>query len=260
MRHPLVANTERIFLSLLRVHRCGVVCDIGSKDGTHAELFRQALPKSRVLAFEANPTNVQEIERAANLSSAGIELYPVAVSNTDGTSTFHVVTGPNERITDPRAWRGMSSLRNRVEDSNAWWHGLPVRTEEVSTVRLDSILIGVRGTVALWIDVEGVAYEVLQGAEAVLNHVRVVHVEVETEPFWRDQKVEMHVREFMEQRGFALVARGPSQPQRDLVFVQRAGARISYVLTFIIVAMLRLVLPPWRTFRRWRVQGHTTTM
>ena len=214
MHKPLVTNTERLFLLLLRVLRCDVVCDVGSMDCAHAKRCRQTLRKSRILAFEPNPANVQEIEQSEGWKDAKIELHPVAVTNTDGTNTFHIVTGPNARITDPQVWRGMSSLRRRVENTNEWWHGLPIQAEDTRTVRLDTVLVDIPGTVALWIDVEGVAYEALQGAGEVLKRVRLVHVEVETEPFWQNQKIDQHVTRFMHERGYALVARGPGASQR----------------------------------------------
>ena len=79
MPRPLLTNTERLFLLLLGTRPYDVICDVGSLDGAHALEFRRARPRARILAFKANPHNVEEMRRNPVLRDKNIELQPVAV-------------------------------------------------------------------------------------------------------------------------------------------------------------------------------------
>ena len=89
-------------------------------------------------------------------------------------------------------------------------------------MRLDTFIQGletVPESVALWIDVEGAAYEVLEGIEGICDRIKLIHVEVETEAFWEGQRLKADVEDLMHSMGFTTLARGRFEPQHDLVMV-----------------------------------------
>lgn len=156
--------------------RVDVVCDVGSLNGADALRFRRAAPNADIIAFEPNPENYQAMLATPALRRAAVATLPYAAAERDGEAEFYVVpvAGPEHL-----ARRGMSSLYQRSEPER---RGKAVR---VSTRRLDGILAArnIEGKrIALWIDAEGAAYEVLQGATGILDRVSLIHVEVETAP------------------------------------------------------------------------------
>ena len=85
---------------------------------------------------------------------------------------------------------------------------------------------------ALWIDTEGKAYEVVEGARALAGQVYLLHAEVETSPcIGSGQILYPQVKSLVEQLGLAEVAtdQAPSHLQFNALFVRRdlpAGMRI----------------------------------
>jgi FkbM family methyltransferase len=206
----MIANTRRLFLKLLPSLDIDVVCDVGSMDGADALTFRKAVPHSRIYAFEPNPINLELMNASAALQRADIEVVPLAATNYDGEADFFVVEADYARA-DGR--RGMSSLHRRGE--NPWT--VTSAVVRVRTRRMESFLAGKcspRARIALWIDTEGKAYEVLEGIAGIADCVQLVHVEVETTPcIGTGQKLYPEVKSLLQQLGFSEVAIDQSRSQ-----------------------------------------------
>ena len=138
-----------------------------------------------------------------NLREQRIRVLPFAASDREAEAPFYVIQADYCAETD-RLRRGMSSLYRRGPQ-------YPLSDiVQVRTVRLDRLLAQERladRPLALWIDAEGMAYEVIRGAEGVLAHTCLLHVEVETMPcIGANQHLFADVLHCIESRGFALVA------------------------------------------------------
>ena len=135
----------------------------------------------------------------------------------------------------------MSSLYRR----NGPWE--PSDIVPVRTVRLDRLLADEKlaeGAIALWIDAEGMAYEVICGADGVLANTRILHVEVETAPcIGASQRLFSDVLRCLEQAGFMLLA--TDQPveraQFNALFIRRElmRSRAQAIRTWLTLAWLR---------------------
>lgn len=172
----MIVRTGWLFKRLLRTLRIDLVCDVGSMDGRDALACRAAAADARIYAFEIHPDNVRDMRADRVLVERRIELVPLAITDADGRADFYVVDALRPGIW----WRGMSSLHRRPDSPS-----FVTRTVNVETARLDTFLSARQETgrsLALWLDVEGKAYEALQGARGVWKDLRLVHVEVETEP------------------------------------------------------------------------------
>jgi FkbM family methyltransferase len=232
-----IVSSEFLFRSLAKHLGAEVICDVGAFDCFHSRRFRAT--GAKVIALEANPVNFEVLARDASLAAAGIELFNYAAWNRDEEITFNVVdaTGRDAQ------WRTMiSSIRERTPDTRFASKPVPVRA-----VRLDSFLTDLlpapAPTIALWIDVEGAGYEVLEGMERIRDHVCLVHIEVETRAFWEGQRLLPDIEALMEQLGFTPIARRPGDEQFDVVFVNdrwlgRSRAVVSG-MTFLAWARLR---------------------
>ncbi len=196
-----ILNTGRLFAKLLRPFSIDVVCDIGSLNGADALRFRRAAPGARIVAFEPNPSNYRAMRESRALAAAGIETLPYAISAHEGDAEFFIVpvAGPADL-----ARRGMSSLHLRAEPVHRG------RKIVVQTRRLDGLLAEPARTgarIALWIDAEGAAFEVLQGGLGILDAVQLLHVEVETRAcIGASQKLYPDVAGLLADRGFVEIA------------------------------------------------------
>jgi len=237
------------------------VCDIGSLDGADALTFRDAVPESSVYAFEPNPDNFRLMESNQAFQERNIQVVPLAATNYDGEAEFFLVEADYSQR-DSR--RGMSSLYRR---SGEW---TPAAVVRVKTTRLDTFLADKcppHARLALWIDTEGTAYEVIEGITRMAERVYLLHVEVETSPcIGSNQKLYPEVKALLQRLGFAELAtdQAPSQIQFNTLFVRcdlsagmqfqvkawLVGARLRYVMRYLIVGAIRRVCPT--CFRRYR--------
>lgn len=132
--------------------------------------------------------------------------------------------------------RGVSSTRQRPDYHSSG-------QIEVQAVRIDTFVqeIGYYPkSIALWIDVEGAAYEVLDGIEKIVERVCLVHVEVETKAVWPGQKLEPDIVELMKRMNFSAIARGEDNIQHDLIFVktdatEKFSLGINVILAFLLL-------------------------
>jgi FkbM family methyltransferase len=216
----MIVNTHRLFAKLLPRMRIGAICDVGSMNGADAVIFSAAAPRSRVYAFEPNPLNFRLLEaRRGFFQERNISLVPAAASNYDGVAEFFLVDADYSQA-DPR--RGMSSLYRR---SGEWASAAAVR---VRTTRLDSFLAAEcpgDARLAVWIDTEGAAYEVIEGLAGVVERVHLLHVEVETSAcIGANQKLYREVQALLRRLGFSELAtdHAPSQVQFNALFVRSA--------------------------------------
>jgi FkbM family methyltransferase len=208
---PMIVNTRRLFAQLLRSLRISDVCDVGSMNGEDAVAFSLAAPQARVYAFEPNPGNYRLMEANRTLQQRNIQVMPLAVTNHDGEAEFFLVEAEYSRR-DPR--RGMSSLHQRSGEC------APASVVRVRTTRLDTFLADKcqpGGRLALWIDTEGSAYEVIEGLGGVARQVQLLHVEVETSPcIGSNQKLYPEVKALLRRLGFAELA--TDQPASHIQF------------------------------------------
>jgi FkbM family methyltransferase len=206
-----VVNTRRLFTGLLPALQIKAVCDVGSMNGADALIFRDAVPNSSVYAFEPNPQNLRLMQDNPIFAERNIRLVPLAASNFDGEAEFFVV-GADYSVRDDR--RGMSSLYRR-SDGSELAAVVPIKTTRLDTFLADKVPADVR--LALWIDTEGKAYEVIEGATGLAANIHLVHVEVETTNcIGSNQKLYPEVKALMQSLDFAELA--TDQPADNIQF------------------------------------------
>lgn len=255
----MVVNTQRLFTSLLVRSRINVVCDVGSMNGADALNFGDAVPAASVYAFEPNPGNLRLMQANRALQARGIQVVPLAAADCDGEAMFFLVDADYSQ-NDCR--RGMSSLYKR---EGAW---AAAEAVPVKTTRLDTFL-GAKCTpdarLALWIDTEGKAFEVIEGIAGIAPRVHLIHVEVETAAcIGAQQKLYPDVKARLEQLGFAELAtdHARARPQFNVLFlradlsaVRQFWTKASLVharLRYLLVRIMRGVCPSCLDrYRKW---------
>jgi FkbM family methyltransferase len=190
------------------------ICDIGSLDGNQALLFRDLRPGAVVLAFEANPINFRTMETREALRAGRIEMFDYAISNQQGTATFHIADAD---YSDPKQNLGNSSLFLHKGDKLK-------ESVEVETRRIDEFILEhcphVR-RIGLWIDAEGAEYFVVEGMAKIKERVLALHVETARTPIRQGQRTLAELLPLMETYGFEVCGSNLKRNANwgDVVFV-----------------------------------------
>ena len=208
---PRVDN-EHLFERLAVRLDAALVCDVGAFDGAHAKRFARA--GMRVMAFEANPHCFAALAADLSINTAGIRLVNAAAWNRNETVRFHVVTSADKWRGSPRT--SIGSVLERVPGYGLTTH----EAVAVAGTRLDGMLAAEAGPIALWIDVEGAGYEVVEGIAGIRDRVCVINIEIETQSFWQQQRLGADVVAALRELRFTPIARGPGGDQQfDVVLV-----------------------------------------
>lgn len=209
-------KTHIIFQFLIKIFSPDLICDIGSMDGMDALRFRKDLPHGKIICFEANPNNIELIHRNPIFKKQKINIEEKVVWNKDGDIKFFI-----EELsqTTGEEWRrGISSTKKRKSGS--------LGTKEIITtsIRLDTFVKNLNfnpTSIALWIDVEGASFEVLEGISEIIQKVLFIHVETENKKVWLNQKLKPETVELMKKNGFILIAEEDrkAKSQDNLIFM-----------------------------------------
>ncbi len=215
MSFPVVVKTKYAFHALLWLLEPEVVLDVGSMDGSDSRRFRKLVPRADIVAFEGNPYNYRAMLEDPEIGRERIKVVHSLVSDIEGVRSFFVqrpVAGAGHYN------RGTSSLTRREEE------GLTTEEVHLNAVRIDSFLVRDyprASSVALWVDVEGHAFSVLEGMSGARDRVKLMHVEVETVEVWPGQKVEADTLRLAAGMDFIAVACGANALQRDVILANR---------------------------------------
>ena len=155
------------------------VFEIGSRDGNDAVQISQAfrIQPSWVHVFEPHP----DLSRQIGYTHPLVNVHQLACSNVTGKLPFYSC------ILDKETNWGMSSLRN----NSASYDDKRYAKIEVDVVRMDEWMNqNAQDSIDLLkLDVEGCAWEVLDGFGSRLKDVKIIHVECERHQFWEGQKL-----------------------------------------------------------------------
>jgi FkbM family methyltransferase len=167
-------------------------CEIGAfKAEASVYMSKNLSSAKRIIAFEANPHNYNIFKKGIPSS---IEYLNLAISDKKEEINFYLQNKGNYIV-------GNNSLLKRTNESIDY---TPV-TVQCDT--LDNIVYDKNSTYALWIDAEGMGYEVLKGANLVLKNTINILIEVEEFNFWKNQKLADDTINLLLNAGFEVIAR-----------------------------------------------------
>ena len=211
-----------------------VLCVIGAHRFEELPLIDRLFPALRhIYLFEPQPGPLAALQRLASQDSR-IKVFPVAVSDSDGTARFNVASNDGES----------SSLLQLGSHRELFPEVTMQSTIEVSTRRLDSVLAeqGLALPDAMIIDVQGAEYLVLKTfTTPLLNRLRLIYTEVSTEAVYESAGLLSEVEALLSPRfvnvGFAPM-RADVPMHGNAVFV--AAADVDAALAFTPRERLRL--------------------
>ncbi len=189
--------------------------EIGAFDAKFSRETKLKIPECNFCAFEANPYNFDLFKNSVERD--GVNYIHSAIGSYTGEVEFNLqnnINGQNINMV-----RGNNSILKRMQ-SNVDYTEVIVPINTIDGLFSDAILPN--ETLAMWIDVEGYAHEVLHGAIESLVKTTMVFIEVEDFSYWKKQKLAIDVIELMMSNGFMPVARDfEYEGQYNLIFLKR---------------------------------------
>ncbi|SFM89228.1 methyltransferase, FkbM family [Methanolobus profundi] len=168
------------------------IFEIGANYGQDAEFLRKrfGLENSDVYIFEPHPEIIAEAERYFSFNC-----YPLAISDKNEKITFHAIKLESSNT-------GISSLKKHKFNKEDDYFDV-----EVETIRMDDFfeINNIDEIDFLKIDVEGAAYEVLNGFGNELKRVKAIQLESEYIPIWVGQKTWTHISNMLLDNDFQLI-------------------------------------------------------
>lgn len=190
--------------------KSGCVLEIGSRDGKDAVII------SRILGVPLKDTHVVEpnpdLHNLIQTTYSNINLYKVAINDVEGVLKFN-------KVVDTRSGSvGQSSLL----DSDRYLTQLTTEVIMVECIKGSTLLKKInKPIIACKIDVEGLTYEVLKSFGDSINQIQSFHLETETFEFWKNQKLQDEVFNFMIEKGYKLISKNlVYENQYDSVWVK----------------------------------------
>ena len=223
-----------------------VLCVIGAHRFEELRLINRVFPSLRqIYLFEPQSGPLASLRLLA-ASDSRIKVFPVAVSDADGTASFNVASNDGES----------SSLLRLGSHRQLFPEVAMQETIEVPTRRLDSVLVehGLETPDVLIVDVQGAEYLVLKSLPpSVLDRVRLIYSEVSTEAVYESAGLLADVEGVLSPRfrnvGFAAIR--PNVPMHgNAVFV--ANADVDAILALSPGERLRRAFDRFKQMRRAR--------
>jgi FkbM family methyltransferase len=199
-----------------------LVFELGSRDALDSIELSQ-LFKCHVFTFECNPVAIDVCRRNIG-SSPNITLVPMAVWNKSGPLSFY-------KVWEGEYWGhknvGASSCfkfnPNAKNYADIVEEGLVQEEITVNAIRLDEFLEAnqIDFIDLICMDVQGAAFQALEGLGQYLSKVKYIITELEVDPIYEGEVLYPAVDAFLTQRGFVRTSEALREPSRwgDVVYV-----------------------------------------
>lgn len=196
-------RVERTFRELCREVAPTVSLEVGAHEARFSRWLKGEVPTAQCWAFEANPyVHKKYVDR---VTDSGVDYRHLAISDVNGTVELGI---PRELHNTDRGRRFGKSRTNRMASLSQHRYAERTDTVTVPSVPLDDFVsVADDDVVVAWIDVEGASGPVLSSGEKVLSRASLVYIEVESEPVWDGQWLDVDVARFLSGCGLVPVLR-----------------------------------------------------
>ena len=208
-------RVEQTFLELCRDLTPTLSLEIGAHQADFSQWIKREVPEARCVAFEANPYVHEKYE--PRLAGTGVEYLHLAISETNGTVELGI---PRQFHNEEKGRRFKKDKTNRMASLSSHRYAEEVDKVSVASTPLDDFVsIGDDDVLVAWVDVEGASGPVLSSGAKVLSRASLVYIEVENEPVWDGQWLDVDVARFFAGCGLVPVLRDVQRPhQYNVVF------------------------------------------
>jgi len=204
-------NLDRYFFKLLEEINIDCFIEAGAYNGETSLKVRD-MSNCDIYSFEANPFNFNNFKN--NFLEKNIQYYNLAVSNVDQPINILIQKEIDGVNIDPIKKNNSLKIKN---SKNILYDSI-----EIKSITLDNFFLKkYYNNIGLWIDVEGLGYEVLQGSIKILKNAKILKIEVENKPIWENQKLDHEVIDFLKKQGFSPILRDYEyKSQYNIIFLK----------------------------------------
>jgi FkbM family methyltransferase len=222
IRYPVFSSLEKRLPRLMADHGIDLVLDVGANVGQFAGFLRRSGYKGQIVSFEPVKTTYLALEVAAAADPLW-NIYRLALGSREGEAMINVMEGST-----------LSSLYQPSDYGQACFADEVVsKQESVKLARLDSFLTteelkAKAGAVAqrrifLKIDTQGHDLEVFKGAEAILDSVVLLLMELSVRPIYRGTPDWLQGIQEVQSRGFVLYDLFPIIYDKEAAIIEYDG-------------------------------------
>ncbi len=161
------------------------IFEIGSLNGADALYLKEQFPNADVHAIEGLESNYNLYLK--DLKS--IHTHNTIISNYDGITKWHV-----------KNTNGIHGIFDRGQE-----FGTTVLEKKCQTLKTFCENLGIESIDIMKIDVEGATLEVLEGSFDLLYTVKMMHIEAESEAFFKGQRLYPELHHFLLENNFRLL-------------------------------------------------------
>lgn len=184
--HPVLTERDEVRTLLEDLREEDVFYDVGAHIGIYTCIVGQLIDNDNIKAFEPHPANVQRLESNMELNGVTADVFPYALSDSNGTIELGVDNH------NPGAIGHMSS------DGQ-------MQTVTIETIRGTDLIRreNLSPPTVIKIDVEGAELKVLRGLLDSLNQCRLIYCEV-SDALEKYGDSEQELYEFLRKQGYEI--------------------------------------------------------
>jgi FkbM family methyltransferase len=206
---------EGYFYELCKNLKINSLIECGAHDAATSIKFCNFDENNKAIAFEANPYVFGRFN--SQINNRNIQYLNLGVGKAVGKLKLNIP------VHSPGSWTPQASFDVNIEIDMAEDVEIEVTTLDVMCAELEAGNESQSAT-AIWIDVEGFAWEVLNGAKQTLSSTqcKLLYIEVSDEKIWGNEKSALSICEFLKGFDYYPIARDcPLANLYNIVFIKK---------------------------------------
>lgn len=163
-------NTFLLWLKQAALENADIIFDVGANHGDFARAAAAVYPNAQIWLFEPQPALVPSLRELAGPQHGRWHVEPIGLGNVDGTLGLQIAA--DDGIA---SFVGFSQAYQRANPD-----GERIQSVQTQVKRLDTFCTqsGIKSISVLKIDVEGLEFDVLAGADNMLRSTTAIIIEV----------------------------------------------------------------------------------
>lgn len=198
-----------------------IILEAGAFDGKETVKMHKIWPDSITYAFEPVPEIYTWLKNNTH-GIANIHCFPLALSDKNGLAEFHLSEEPNKPDVPSQSASLLPPKEHLKRSTTLFKKKIEVPTINIKTW---AEIYNVNNIDLIWFDLQGFELNILKAMpDNLINTVKVIVTEVEFIEAYEGQYLYEDIKEWLENKGFILVARNFDLPPGywfgDAIFVR----------------------------------------
>lgn len=202
-RYDPAATQFGRFMAALQTFNIDLVVDVGANEGQFGESLRESGFSGRIVSFEPLKAAYESLLKTSSQDPNWLVHARCAVGNSIGEVEVNISANSVSSSILPMLQSHMQAAP----------HAGYIGIDKCDLITLDSVLptyFETSKSALLKIDTQGYEWQVLDGAEDLMNNARGVLIEMSLIPLYEDQKLWQEIINRLESEGFILWALQPA--------------------------------------------------